>query len=286
VLGGWTERARETLARLSALDYPYEALAVVGLETVLGLLVAAPVALVAPHAKVMACAWTLVVLTVALAASRFFLGRAPWAVQVAIAACLGILVVVLGSAALLYDVAVFPRLDPYASEQVFCLRDPPSDRRATNAELIAIETCSWLENPGERNATRRRGLTGLLAWLLAASGLAVATAWRLPRSSAWARRSRWVLVGAHVLVGFMLLRLVPTARAYGHWGLEYPEVRPMDACATERQGCCAADVGDVASTTALYLWGDRCEEPGLSRDPTACQVVETGTLRVIGQACR
>jgi hypothetical protein len=156
---------------------------------------------------------------------------------------------------------------------------------ANIADRVAFETCSWLENDSPLNEARRSDLGGLLGWLLAPCLTAAVVGARAPVAGRRRSRLRWVLTGAHVLLGLLLLSELPRAHAFGTWGLRYPQVRIQEKCdaalaqATAVGSCWAFDVSAGAEKRAVFLRGSGCPE---GRDGT---FLPLGSAETDGSEC-
>src|SRR5262249_62033941 len=77
---------------------------------------------------------------------------------------------------------------------------------------------------------------------------------------------RWALVGAHGLLGLLLLSDLPRAHAFAKWGLRYPQVRIQEDCDkplaqaidNEKGNCLAFDVSADAEKKVIYVQGPGC----------------------------
>jgi hypothetical protein len=284
-LGTFTMRARELLIRVPALRYPREELVQLGTEVLLDLPGDALAALGAPEASLSVLAWLAVFVIAGIAygsarcgfrqllASRVVLG---------IAAC-GLLV-----GLRLYDAAIFPRFgEELQSSSGRLCRDTLSEP-APWTESIAFETCSWIANPGERNAARRQGLAGLLGWGLAVLVSCLFAARKFETTPNG--RRVWFAVFASLGLGFV--RLLPAAHAVARWGHEYPAIGVDGvsklASSVDRGVCCVFDISAGAIDRSLLLRGSGCPD-GVGHQVIAADQLRAGLRvlgnRVIGQGC-
>ncbi|SRR6266545_467310 len=264
-LGFITLRAREALLGLSpGLAYPKEEWLFTGFNALGALLWRGLSVLASDHPVLQGSAWALLLLLVGiLLAGRSF--RRP-----------ALLLAVLTVSALLLFVGVSLYRKGF---------DCGKALSANLSNQIAFETCSWLENDTPKNDGRRSDLGGLLGWLLAACVTAAVTGARAPVAGRRLSRLRWALVGAHALLGLLLVYDLPRAHAFSTWGLRYPQVRLQESCgpelaqATAGGSCWAFDVSAGAEKRAVYLKGSGCPE---GRDGT---FLHLGTASTDGSEC-
>jgi hypothetical protein len=258
-LGFLALRDRESLIGLHPLTYPHEHLLSTGADALGSLLWRGLWAFTAPHPGLQVSALALLALLAVLWAAGRFARRSPAARLAALV--LTALFALLG--AWLYSVALHSSLEEPAPRQALRCAGHLS---RTLPDRAAFETCSWLVNGSEMNNERRRGLAGLLGWILL---LTLGSLWigiRLRGLGRTQSRLRWGVVGAHALIAIFLFRLWPLAHAYAEWGVSYPPVQFMDSdgCASEiaravaAGQCCAFDVSEGAQAPVLLLWGDGC----------------------------
>ncbi len=156
--------ARERLIGIPPQAYPVSQLLAAGASALGTLPWRGLSALVAPHPMLRGSAWALLALAApCLLTARFARGRraAAAAARGALAAVGGVLI----GGAWLYTAAVGsgPELPVYG-HGLACA----SQFSQRFDERIAFETCSWLSNDRTVSDQRRRGLAGLLGWLLVA----------------------------------------------------------------------------------------------------------------------
>jgi hypothetical protein len=258
-LGFVTLRAREALLGLPRdLTYPKQEWLVTGFGALGALPWRALSVLVSDHPVLKGSAWALLLLLGFTFAARS--ARRPALLLGAVA--LSAVLLVAGVA--FYRIALaansLPDADP--SRGFGC-----GERLSANlADRAAFETCSWLVNDTPRNDGLRKDLGGLLGWLLATCLLGAVAGARMRVASPRLSWLRWTLVGAHMLLGLLLLYDLPRTHAFGTWGLRYPQVRIHEKCdptlakATVVGSCWAFDVSAGAEKRAVFLRGSGCPE--------------------------
>ena len=256
-LGYLTLRAREFLIGLDEpLDYPKPLWIANGADALWSLPRRGLLALSAEYPTVRFSAWALLLLLLTFLGVRFL----RWRHNTVRLTLLSLAAVLLLYGGQFYAVAIRSK--------------PPCSELTSPAETAAFETCSWLANRGERNTQRRQDLAGLLAWFLAAGGVAAWIAARSPRiAHPWAGRLRWTLLAWHLgLLVFLFLPLLPRAYAVAEWGAQYPAVKlrrgdpackPDLAEALAQPGCCAVDISAGADDKYLYVLGLGCRQHGI-----------------------
>lgn len=257
-LGFVTLRAREALLGLSpGLTYPKQQGLVTGLGAVGSLLWRGLSVLVSEHPVLQAGGWSLLFLLLALKAAARPARRPALVVGVL---ALSTVLLTLGGAFYRIALAADTRPEAGPSTGFGC-----GARLSANlADRAAFETCSWLVNDTPRNDGLRKDLGGLLGWLLAACLAGAVAGARLPLASRRLSGLRWLLVGAHGLLGLLLLYDLPRAHAFGTWGLCYPQVRIHEDCdpalaqATATGNCWAFDVSAGAEKKAVFFRGSGC----------------------------
>lgn len=244
-LGFVTLRAREALLGLSpGLSYPKQEWLFTGFNALGALLWRGISVLVSDHPVLQRSAWALLLLLLGIVLAARSKRRAALLAGLSLSALL--LFVGIGFYRKAFD----------------CGKQLSSNQ----ADLVAFETCSWLENDTLRNNGRRSDLGGLLGWLLAVCLTAVVAGARAPVAGRRLSRLRWALVGAHALLGLLLLYDLPRAHAFSTWGLLYPQVRLQESCgpelarATAEGSCWAFDVSAGAEKRAVFLRGSGCPE--------------------------
>ncbi len=260
LLGFATLRARERLIGIRSLSYPPQYLLLTGLDSVGSLLWQGLATFVAPHPALGLSALALLALSIGLlTVSR--VGTARPAVGLA---ALTVSTALLAACGWLYAAAIHSGLDPPPLGQGL---ECAGSFTGSPDRLVAFETCSWLMNDTPANEGRRRGLGGLLGWLVFA---ALAGAWAGMRAVRPGRpdRPRWRrgLAALHGLLALFFLSLLPAAHAISEWGMSYPEVElrdkpicdPVLARAISQRVCCASNVAAGAQGVALFLWGSGC----------------------------
>ncbi|HSS50155.1 MAG TPA: hypothetical protein VLX28_14550, partial [Thermoanaerobaculia bacterium] len=256
-VGFVTLRAREALLGSPDLSYPYQEWLVTGFSALASLFWRGISVLVSDHPVLRGSAWALLFLLLGLVlAAR--LQRRP-------ALLLGILgtsVLLLAVGSGFYRIALAATAAPNVgpSRGLRC-----GERLSGNlADQAAFETCSWLVNDSPRNDMRRSDLGGLLGWLLAACLTAIVAGARTPVGSRRLSRLRWMLIGAHALLGLLLLYDLPRAHAFATWGLRYPQVWIQKDCdpplvqATAHGNCRAFDVSAGAEKKMIFIQGSGC----------------------------
>jgi hypothetical protein len=278
-LGFVTLRAREALLGLStSLSYPKQEWLVVGFDVVGALLSRGLAVLVSDHyvLKVSGLALLLLVLL------DFMLITRPSRLALSLG-ILALSTVLLVGGSGFYQIALTANslTDAGPSQGLGC-----GERLSANlADRAAFETCSWLVNDSLRNSRLCKDLGGILGWLLAACILGAVAGARTSVPNQSLSRLRWLLVGAHVLVGLLLLYNLPRAYAFGTWGLRYPQVWIQEKCdaalsqVTAVGNCWAFDVSAGAEQKVIFLRGSHCPE---GRDGS---FVYLGTADTKGSEC-
>ncbi|MEE8583787.1 MAG: CHAT domain-containing protein, partial [Acidobacteriota bacterium] len=243
-LGQQSHREREYLLQVGALEYPIVEFLVTGAEALYSLpqkAIAAPFLgnLVITVSSIVLIAITVVWLWLARrsrapASASKSRRSLPVGVRLAL---LGLTAFTLTMGSLFYALAI-QATDPF-SAKTDTLADCPTPRqgdpdsaepaRAGLIEQMTFETCSWLRNDSEQNNGRRESLNGLILWLLAALGSAAWAGWRIPAPRGWKHLVQRGLAAVQLLAFLFLASWLPSAHAYGKWGLRYPEVKGISA---------------------------------------------------------
>ncbi len=266
-LGLFAHRSRESLLGLEQeLRYSWDRLVVTGLDLLWTLASNAPAALVAPHPVVALGAWMSLAAILSLTVVRRRLP--PRRRRAGTTAILLLVLLLLFFAAAFVTAALYPRHAPDARGPDFAAT--PGGSRF---EAAAFEAASWLDDDTDRSSGRRRGLGGLVPWLLSAAAVAAWVAWRgalqISPPAPQGALSPWVRWGAGGLLALLCLHfasLLPRAHVFAGWGLAYPAVTvqagegcdPAVAAALAAGGCCAFDVAEGGEPRVLLLRGGGC----------------------------
>lgn len=265
VLGATAHRSRETMLRVSSLSYPTTELFATGAQAIGDLFVNSLTALFSSLPVLQASAWGLASLAVLCLLASGWQHR--WRSAGYLAMTVAALMLWVGIH--LYTFALRARHPEERPDQTsaLCSGDFLSDP-APITELIVVESCSWLVHPTSTNEEWRQSLSGLILYFLLANGGALWCGVRMGRRRGWRETVRRVLLGVNVAVLLLILRQVPLAHAYAHWGLEYPSVEITGDCKNDlveplKAGiCCAYDVSAGAKGTVLLVRGPACPTIG------------------------
>jgi hypothetical protein len=257
-LGFVTLRAREALLGSPGLTYPKQEWLLTGFDVLGAILSRGLSVLASDHHVLQRSAWALLLLFLGVtltARSK----RRPALLLGALA--VSTLLLAVGSGFYRIALRATSSPDEGPSRGFACGKE----LSANLADRAAFETCSWLVNDTPRNDGRRSDLAGLLGWLLAVCLSAVVAGSGAAVAGRRLSRLRWALVGAHTLLGSLLLYELPRAHAFGTWGLRYPQVRIDTACdpiladAMGAGTCWAFDVSAGAETKEVFFQGSGCQ---------------------------